>query len=71
MKNNECGLICKFDIKKVYDHVNWGFLLSILKKMSFGEKWVNWIKLCTSTIRYFILFKAISLDFFQSSQGLR
>lgn len=27
LKNNECGLLCKLDIEKAYDHVDWSFLL--------------------------------------------
>ena len=36
------GMICKLDIEKTYDNVNWEVLLKLLKKMGFGEKWCNW-----------------------------
>ena len=38
LKSNECAMMCKLDIEKSYDHVNWSFLLSILSMMGFGEK---------------------------------
>lgn len=41
LKKKDCGLMCKFDIKKAYDHVNWDFLRAILGKMGFGKKWIN------------------------------
>lgn len=37
----EVGLMCKLDIKKAYGHVNWEFLMSILRLMGFGNKWLN------------------------------
>ena len=38
-------VICKLDIKKVYDYVNWEALLRLLKKTGFGENCCRWI--CT------------------------
>lgn len=35
--------MCKLDLEKTYDHVNWDFLLSILKQLGFGERWLKWI----------------------------
>ena len=30
LKNNELGILWKLDIEKVYDHVNWSFLLIVM-----------------------------------------
>ncbi|XP_058185636.1 uncharacterized protein LOC131302861 [Rhododendron vialii] len=49
------GLILKIDFEKAYDCVNWGFLLDILAKMGFGEKWCGWIKECVSTVSMSVL----------------
>ena len=36
LKSNKGGVLCKLDIEKAYDHVNWKFLLVVLRKMGFG-----------------------------------
>ena len=55
LKGNEGGVLCKLDIEKGYDHVNWKFLMAVLRKMGFGEKWIKWIDRCISIVKFFVL----------------
>ena len=41
LKDNVEGVLCKLDIEKAYDHASWSFLLAVLKKMGFGERWIK------------------------------
>jgi hypothetical protein len=44
MQSGETGLLCKLDLDKAYDHVNWDFLLYMFQQCGFGEKWRDWIE---------------------------
>ena len=37
LKSNEGAVLCKLDIEKAYDHMDWSFLL-VMGVMGFGEK---------------------------------
>ena len=41
LKRNESEVLCKLDIEKAYDHLNWNFLLLVFQRMGFEEKWTS------------------------------
>lgn len=45
----------KVDISKVFDIVDWNYLLNLSRKMDFHEKWIVWLHLCIQTVQYSVL----------------
>ena len=41
---NKEGFLVTMDIEKVFDSLDHTFLISVLKKFSFGNNFVNWIE---------------------------
>ncbi|RVW96406.1 putative ribonuclease H protein [Vitis vinifera] len=70
-KRKEKGLICKLDIEKAYDNINWKFLLKVLQKMGFGSKWLGWTWSCLFSAKFSVLVNGVPAGFFLSTKGLR
>ena len=70
-KRGEKGVICKLDIEKAYDNINWQFLMKVMQHMGFGPKWIRWIWWCVLTVTFSGLVNGVPAGFFPSSRGLR
>ena len=71
LKSRVPRLICKLDVEKAFDHINWKFLLQMLERSGFSAKWRQWIFFCLSTIRFSILINGPPCGFCGSTRGLR
>ena len=67
-KMGEKGIICKLDIEKAYDSINWQFLMKVMQKMGFGSKWLSWMWWCISTAKYSVMVNGVPAGFFSSSK---
>jgi hypothetical protein len=59
------------DIEKAYNHVDWDFLLYLLRRCGFGEKFCNWIAHCNSSVRFSVLVNDTLSSFFSNCCSLR
>ena len=64
LKMGVLGVICKLDLEKAYDHVNWQFLLYLLQRRGFNDRRRSWILFCISTDKFSVLVNGEPLWFF-------
>ncbi|XP_026452911.1 uncharacterized protein LOC113353564 [Papaver somniferum] len=65
-----CSL--KIDLKKAYDTMSWQVVLITMKNMRFPDKFIHWIFLCMSIIKYSVLTNGSPYGFFfGAKRGLR
>ena len=70
LKRKEKGVLCKLDIEKAFNQINWNCILKVMQKMGFGTKWIRWIKRCITT-SFSILINGSPEGFFNNTRGLR
>ena len=71
LRENCHGVICRLDIEKANDNVNWSILLYLLEQVGFGPKWRKWIWFCISTVWLSVLVNGNLVGFFCTGWGLR
>ena len=70
-KKKEERILCKLDIEKSYDTLNWNFILSSFQKMGFGERWIGLIKWSITTVSFSVIVNGSPTGYFKSTRGLR
>jgi len=70
-KNNKPCLLFKVDFEKAYDSVSWDFLLYMMNRIGFHEKWLGWMRRWLNSTHISILVNGSPTEEFKPSKGLR
>ena len=55
-KTGKMGFMAmKLDISKVFDRVEWIFLVKLMERIGFHEKWIGWVYECISLVSFSIM----------------
>lgn len=66
----ENGVVCKLDMEKAYNRVDWDFLFWVLQSTSFWEKWISLMQGCVVDTCFSILINGTSKGFFKPLEVL-
>jgi len=61
----------KIDISKAYDRVDWNYVKSVMRRMGFHDKWVEWMSMCMESVNYQVLVNGERVGPITPKRGLR
>lgn len=70
-KGKEGTIALKLDMSKAYDKIEWPYIMEVMNRMGFSERWRKWIMCYISTVSYSILLNGIPSVEFRPSRGLK
>uniref|UniRef100_A0A8R7Q748 Reverse transcriptase domain-containing protein n=1 Tax=Triticum urartu TaxID=4572 RepID=A0A8R7Q748_TRIUA len=65
------AILMKIDISKAFDTLSWEFLLEVLRRRGFGERWISWICGLLRTASTSILLNGVLGEPFMLGSGVR
>ncbi|XP_060210726.1 uncharacterized protein LOC132637688 [Lycium barbarum] len=71
-KYNKGGnMVIKLDMAKAYDRMSWDFLITVMKKFGFSDKWLMFVGNLLAGVWYSIIINGNRNGFFTSTHGLK
>jgi len=64
-------MVFKVDFERAYDSVSWDFLIYMLRRMGFCNKWIHWIQGCLKSASVSVLVNGSPTSEFIPQSGLR
>ena len=61
----------RLDMEKAYDRLEWDFIKSILTRLGFHPKWIDWVMECISIVSYYELINGSLEGKIYPSRGIK
>jgi hypothetical protein len=65
------SLIFKADFQKAYDSISWNFLLYMMRRMGFSDRWRRWMATCVCAGSFSVLVNGSPTNLIHMPKGLR
>lgn len=59
----------KLDMEKAYDRLEWHYIHTCLRNLTFSEKWNNWVIECITTATFSVLINGVPGKFYSQLEG--
>lgn len=63
-------MVMKLDMKKAYDRMKWTFIIRVLKKWGFSEKFYDLLYSCLNSDSFSLLLNGSKMKSFKPGRGL-
>lgn len=71
MRNiHELILLVDFEEKKTFETIEWEFLFIILKRFTFGEDFIRWVKVLYTNMNSIVVNNGYASRFFNLGRGV-
>ena len=70
-KAREENVALKLDMTKAYDRMSWRHIITMLRALGFGERFIDMVWRLISNVGFSIIINGTSHGYFKSSRGLR
>lgn len=71
LKGKKDFMALKLDMSNAYDHVEWEYLESIMRRLGFAERWIHLTMSCVKTVSYSVLINGSPQWCIIPTRGLR
>ncbi|XP_019256398.1 PREDICTED: uncharacterized protein LOC109234797 [Nicotiana attenuata] len=71
LRGKPANVVIKLDMAKAYDRVSWKYLMHVLRKMGFGECFINMVWNLISNNWYSVMVNGQASGFFHSTRGVK
>jgi hypothetical protein len=67
----QAGVLLKLDLSRAFDSISWSFLLEVLRRMGFGDRFLKWVIVLLRTANTKVLVNGVPRRRFVHVRGLR